>query len=156
MRTKKKIETIAHYGFLLLWGITAAVKITNWDITKSEVALQSFPLWLERTVLWGLPVLYIVLAVLLLYKPTVQTGVKLSTIVMAIFTLYLLVGVSGVLGYTPCACAGIWPTNSHWLHIALNSLFILLGLIYWILAHKSHLGKDVISGFGRKEDTVLS
>nr|WP_313419901.1 MauE/DoxX family redox-associated membrane protein [Sphingobacterium multivorum] len=140
----------------MLWGITAALKLSGWEQTKSEMALQSFPQWLERSLLWGLPALYMALTVLLLYKSTVQLGVRLSTIVMTIFTLYLLVGVSGVLGYTPCACAGIWPTNNHWLHIALNSLFILLGLIYWILAHKSHPEKGVISGVGRKEDTVLS
>lgn len=156
MRREKIIKVTGQYSFILLWGITASLKLSGWEQTKSEIALQSFPQWLEHSLLWGLSALYIVLILLLLYKPTIQLGVRLSTIVMTIFTLYLLVGVSGVLGYTPCACAGIWPTNSHWLHIALNSLFILLGLIYWILAHKSHPQKDVISGFGRKEDTVLS
>ncbi|MGJ1413866.1 MauE/DoxX family redox-associated membrane protein [Sphingobacterium multivorum] len=156
MKRERIIKVTGQYSFILLWGITAALKLSGWEQTKSEMALQSFPQWLEHSLLWGLPALYIVLTVLLLYKSTVQLGVRLSTIVMTIFTLYLLFGVSGVLGYTPCACAGIWPTNNHWLHIVLNSLFIILGLIYWILAHRSHLGKDVISGFGRKEDTVLS
>ncbi|MGF7028258.1 MauE/DoxX family redox-associated membrane protein [Sphingobacterium sp. HSC-15S19] len=156
MKTGKIIKVTAQYSFILLWGITVALKLSGWEQTKSELALQSFPQWLERSLLWGLPALYIVLILLLLYKATVQLGVRLSTIVMTIFTLYLLVGVSGVLGYTPCACAGIWPTNNHWLHIALNTLFILLGLIYWISDHKSHTEKDVISGVGRKEDTVLS
>lgn len=156
MKTGKKIEVTAQYSFILLWGITAALKLRSWEMTKSEMGLQSFPLWLERSLLWGLPVLYIVLTILLLYKPTVQLGVRLSTIVIAIFTLYLLIGVSGILGYIPCACAGIWPTNNHWLHIAFNSLFIILGLIYWILAHRSHAEKDVICEFGRKEGKILS
>ncbi len=156
MKTRKNIGIITQYSFVLLWGITAALKLSGWDTTKSEMALQSLPFWMERLLLWGLPVVYIVLTILLLYKPTVQLGVKLSTIVITIFTLYLLVGVTKLLGYTPCACAGIWPTNNHWLHIALNSIFILLGLIYWVLAHRSHTGKDVIPEFGRKEDTVLS
>ena len=156
MRTKKKIEITAHYGFLLLWGFTAAVKLSSWDTTKSEMALQSFPHWMEQMLLWGLPALYISLVLLLLYRPTARLGISLSTVVLSVFTAYLLVGVSGVLGYTPCACAGIWPTNNHWLHIALNSLFILLGLIYWIMAHRSHTGKDVVPEFGRKGDTILS
>lgn len=156
MRTKKKIETIAQYGFLLLWGVTAAVKLSSWDMTKSEMALQSFPYWMERLLLWGLPALYISLALLLLYKPTAQLGIRLSTVVISIFTVYLLVGVTKILGHTPCACVGIWPTNNHWLHIALNSIFIILGIIYWILAHRSHTGKDVVPDLGRKEDTVLS
>ncbi|MDQ1148281.1 MULTISPECIES: MauE/DoxX family redox-associated membrane protein [Sphingobacterium] len=156
MRTKKKIETIAQYGFLLLWGVTAAVKLSSWDTTKSEMALQSFPYWMEQLLLWGLPALYIGLTLILLYRPTTKLGLRLSTVVIVIFTIYLLVGVSGVLGYTPCACAGIWPTNNHWLHIALNSIFITIGIIYWVSAHKSHTEKDVVSDLGRKEDTILS
>ncbi|MGJ1366770.1 MauE/DoxX family redox-associated membrane protein [Sphingobacterium spiritivorum] len=156
MKKVKVIKIISQYSFLLLWGVTVAIKIPQWEITKNEMALQSFPSWLERSLLWGLPVVYIGMILLLLYKSTVQFGIRLSTIVMAIFTLYLLIGVTKVLGYTPCACAGIWPTNNHWLHIALSSLFVLLGSIYWILASGSHTEKDVISGFGRKEDTVLS
>jgi hypothetical protein len=156
MRTKEKIEIITQYSFLLLWGMTAAVKLSGWESTKSEMALQSFPHWMERLLLWGLPVMYIGLTLLLLYKPTAKLGARLSTVVLVIFTIYLLIGITKVLGYTPCACAGIWPTNNHWLHIALNSLFILLGLAYWILAHRSHTGKDVIPEFGRKEDTILS
>ncbi|QIH31490.1 MULTISPECIES: MauE/DoxX family redox-associated membrane protein [Sphingobacterium] len=156
MRTKNKIKIITQYSFLMLWGITATVKLISWDTTKSEIALQSFPHWMERLILWGLPAVYIGLTLLLLYKPTVKLGIRLSTVVIALFTIYLLVGVTKILGHTPCACAGIWPTNNHWLHIALNSIFITLGIIYWVSAHKSHTEKDVISDLGRKEDTILS
>ncbi|WP_294185568.1 MauE/DoxX family redox-associated membrane protein [Sphingobacterium sp.] len=156
MGTKKNITTISQYSFLLLWGTTCTVKLTGWESTKSEMALQSFPIWMERLLLRGLPAVYISLILLLIYKPTVRLAIKLSTLVISIFTLYLLVGATRLLGYAPCACAGIWPTNNHWLHIALNSLFIILGLIYWILAHRSQTGQDIISELGRKEDTVLS
>ena len=92
MEIRKKIEPITQYSFLLLWGITIAVKLSGWEATKSEIALQSFPLWMEGLLLWGLPLVYISLIFLLLYKPTVPLGIRFSTIAMAIFTLYLLIG----------------------------------------------------------------
>jgi len=156
MKQTKYITTIAQYAFLLLWGGTIALKLWGWQETVSQIQMQNFPDWLSKAVLWVLPPFYILLIYLLIYKPTVNIGIKLSTVLVSIFTLYLLAGVTKVFGYTPCACAGIWPTNDHWLHIALNSIFILTGIIYWILTHRSQAGRDVKPDLGREEGIVSS
>ncbi|OFV10591.1 MULTISPECIES: MauE/DoxX family redox-associated membrane protein [Sphingobacterium] len=156
MKIKLYINYTAHYGFTLLWGSTLVLKLWNLEITKSEIAMQGLPLWMSDMLLLTLPLVNIVLICMLLYKPTVSLGIRLSTLTIAGFTLYLIIGITGVMGHTPCACAGIWPTNNHWLHIALNSIFIAIGISYWVLAHKSHTERDVNPDLGRKEGTILS
>lgn len=156
MKTKKYISYVAQYTFILLWGGTIALKLRSWQETTSEIQMQGFSLWLTETVLWGLPLVFVLLIGLLIYRPNVNLGIRLSTALITVFTLYLVAGITKVFGYTPCACAGLWPTNNHWLHIALNSIFIIIGIIYLILAHKSHPGGDVDLDHGRKEGIVSS
>ncbi len=113
MKIKLYINYTAHYGFTLLWGSTLVLKLWNLEITKSEIAMQGLPLWMSDMLLLTLPLVNIVLICMLLYKPTVSLGIRLSTLTIAGFTLYLIIGITGVMGHTPCACAGIWPTNNH-------------------------------------------
>ncbi|AIM39243.1 hypothetical protein KO02_23055 [Sphingobacterium sp. ML3W] len=156
MKKNSYIFIVVQYSFILLWGSSATLKLLNISETKQELLLQPFPIWMCDILWWLLPVLHIALVLVLLYRPAVSLGIKLSTMLITMYTLYLLIGVTKLMGSTPCTCAGLWPTNNHWLHIILNSIFIILGILYWILAHKSHNGKDVNFELGRREDVILS
>lgn len=153
MKTKRYISTLAQYGFILLWGCALAFKLRDIAQWQRELRMQLFPLWIADILWWVLPAVQVVLVLLLLYKPTVQTGIKLSTVLITAFNLYLLLGVTKVFGATPCACGGIWSGNDHWLHIKINSIFIALGIIYWVSARRSRPVGDVLSDVRRKEGT---
>lgn len=156
MRTGKYITPITQYSFLLLWGAGAFLKLQDVPKWQHELKKQIFPLWTVDILWWLLPAVQILLILLLLYRPMLRIGLKLSTIVISLFTIYLLAGVTKVFGRIPCACGGIWPSNEHWLHIALNTIFIIIGILYWVLAHKSRPAGDVLPDVRGKEDTVLT
>lgn len=148
------ISKLAQYSFILLWGSAVSLALFDWEQAKRKMELQIFPLWISDILWWVLPLLQLLLIMVLLYKPTINIGVKLSTLLIFSFTLYLFLGITNFFGETPCACGGIWPSNSHWVHIGLNSIFIGLGITYWVLAHKSRPKGDVLSEAGGKEDAI--
>ncbi|ULT23558.1 hypothetical protein KUH03_30965 [Sphingobacterium sp. E70] len=90
MKQRKYITTVAQYAFILLWGGTISLKVWSWQETKGEIQMQQFPSWLTELVIWTLPLAYVLLIGLLIYKPTVKIGIKLSTLLISVFTLYLL------------------------------------------------------------------
>jgi len=145
------ISKLVQNSFILLWGSTVVLKLWDREQTKREMEMQVFPLWMSDILWWLLPSVELLLILVLLYKPTVHIGIKLSTLLISLFTIYLFLGITKFFGETPCACGGIWPSNDHWIHIGLNSIFIILGIIYWVLANKSHQKGDVPSTAGRKE-----
>lgn len=148
------ILKLVQYSFILLWGSAAVLKLWDRELTKREMEMQVFPLWMSDILWWLLPSVQFLLIIVLLYKPTVNIGIKLSTLLISLFTIYLFLGVTKFFGETPCACGGIWPSNNHWIHIGLNSIFMIIGITYWVLAHKSHPKGDVLSEVGRKEGAI--
>lgn len=156
MDTEKYISKLVPLSFVLLWGSALALKLRNIELAKVEMKEQLFPIWATDILWWVLPCIHAILVLILLYRPTTGLGVKLSTVLISIYTIYLILGVTMVFGSAPCACAGIWPTNDHWLHIVLNSVFIILGIGYWVLVLKCHTEKVFDSELGRKEGTVSS
>lgn len=148
------IKDTLRYAFIVLWGYAATSKLLHWEQSRQAMLLQPLPEWLTQILFWLLPLVQLLLAGLLLHKRTVRYGLRYSTLLLATFTLYLLLAVSRFFGSVPCACAGIWPGNSYWLHIALNSIFIIPGTLYWVLAPKRPPAEDVAADAGRKEDTA--
>ena len=151
----RKYKHIVQYAFLLLWGYALALKLSNIEQTKNEMAMQLFPAWVADILWWLIPAIQVVLVLLLLFRPTIDRGVQASTLLITAINIYLLLGVTKVFGSTPCACGGIWPGNNHWEHIAWNSIFMTLGILYGVLAHRSRPVRDVSADVDRKEGAVF-
>ncbi|MCT1523665.1 MauE/DoxX family redox-associated membrane protein [Sphingobacterium hotanense] len=150
MKTNNNIIIIAQYSFIVLWGYAAITKLYNWKLSRAEMHMQIFPSWVGDILFWLIPLAELFLIYLLLDRDKKPIGLKLSTILMGLFTLYLLIGVTGLLG-EPCVCAGILKDKSAVFHIIFNMIFIILGVTALVLAYKGRIEKEVIFGYGRKE-----
>lgn len=150
MDTSGKIIKVVRYAFILLWGYASITKLYSWKLSRTEMHMQIFPTWLGDILFWLIPLFELVLIFLLLDKNRTLIGLKFSTILMGLFTLYLLIGVTGIMG-EPCICAGILKSKSEFLHIIFNMVFMILGIIALVLAGKGHIENEVIFGYGRKE-----
>ena len=147
----RQFKHLVQYAFLLLWVYAIQLKLSDVEQTKTEMAMQLFPTWMADILWWLIPTIQIVLVLMLLYRPTVDRGIQASTALITAINLYMLLGVTKVFGRTPCACGGIWAGNNHWEHIAWNSIFMALGLLYGMLAHRSRPVYKVSTDIDRKE-----
>lgn len=136
MNGKKYIYTFTSYSFIGLWTVAAVSKLSNIATSKLAMQQQVFPVWMADILWWGIPLIQILLVLLLLYRPAQRWAIMLSTVLIASFSLYLVLGVTGVFGQVPCSCAGILASNNHWIHVAFNSPFLIIGIISWVLPNR--------------------
>lgn len=154
MNRRKYILYIAQYAYIILWGYSATIKLWNWEISKREMHLQPFANWIADILFWLVPVIEFFILLLLINRNTLLCGIKLSVVLLTIFTGYLFLAVSQVFGKIPCACGGILSNMGHLEHIFFNILFILIGVIAFVLTHKRRLQDDVAFRLCRKEDNI--
>ncbi len=150
MDINRKIINIVRYAFILMWGYASVTKLYNWKLSRTEMHMQIFPTWIGDILFWLIPLSELFLILLLMDKNRKLMGLKFSTILIGMFTLYLLIGVTGIMG-EPCICAGILKGKSEFLHIIFNMVFMTFGIIALVLAGKGLSGNEVIFGCGRKE-----
>lgn len=147
----KHIINSGRYGFILLWGYAAVVKLYNWENSRREMLQQPFPYWMSNILFWLVPLVELALVVLLLYRSTLMLGIKASVVLLSIFTLYLALGLGRAFGKIPCACGGILSGMGHEVHIVFNLLFVAVGIIAWVLAQHKGIPGEVLHRVSRKE-----
>ncbi|MGV6945467.1 MauE/DoxX family redox-associated membrane protein [Sphingobacterium kyonggiense] len=150
MDINRKIIDFVSYAFILLWGYASITKLYNWKLSRTEMHMQIFPAWIGDILFWFIPLLELFLVLVLLDRKRVTMGLKLSTLLIALFTFYLLIGVTGFFG-EPCICAGILKGKSVTYHIVFNMVFVIFGIIALVLAQKGQNGKYITFDSGRKE-----
>ncbi|MGF7231362.1 MauE/DoxX family redox-associated membrane protein, partial [Arachidicoccus sp.] len=75
-------------------------------------------------------------ALLLYFQRTNKSGFVLSSVLMAAFTLYVLLALSGAFGDIPCSCAGIIGKLRWKGHLVFNLFFTLISFTGWYLHTK--------------------
>lgn len=122
------------FVLMVLWFHTAYDKYN--DLWAFEVSLgrQPLPKWSVKPLLYAVPITEAIIGLLLFFSKTRRLGFWASTILMFVFTVYVMLGLSKVLGHLPCSCSKIiahlsWREHL-WLNIALLVLSII-GLLYY-------------------------
>jgi hypothetical protein len=129
--TKKKnsiIEACA-FSLIFLFVYAATSKLFRWHLFRFQ--LEGYP-WIRHFagwVVWMVPLLELVIvAALLIPGRTKLLGFYLSTVLLIIFTVYLL-AMLGTRQHLPCSCGGVIQGLTWGQHIVFNLFFIFFSII---------------------------
>ncbi|TDQ73824.1 MauE/DoxX family redox-associated membrane protein [Sphingobacterium yanglingense] len=132
---KKNIIDFISYSFVALFVFVALSKLYIYNEFVSQIRSQVFPDQYTFVIVWGIILLQLTLAALLLFNKTRLLGLYLSTFLLIAFNVYIHLVISNFYGYMPCSCAGISKHFSWWRQLNFNYYFIVLGIIGIILSH---------------------
>lgn len=134
MKDKKEILISLLAGFIIiLFFYTGFSKILDMRDFHGAMHKQPLPQWLITTLIWTLPSIEIIVAILLLIAKTRKIGFILSTILMLSFTIYVGLGIAHAFKYVPCSCGGVIRTLTWPQHFVFNVLFLGIAVIGLLL-----------------------
>jgi uncharacterized membrane protein YphA (DoxX/SURF4 family) len=121
------IEIIAIL-YMSMFLYTAISKWTDYTMTREQMALMPLLTPVAHIVVWLLPATEIVITLLIFFHQTRKTGFYAATILMVLFTLYIIYM---MLFYPtlPCSCGGFLTELSWPGHLVFNVVFIAFGIL---------------------------
>lgn len=132
MKTFKRIS-ILQTGLIsiliLLWVYAAFSKLMEFETFKKQLYNQTFSSPLPEILVWLIPVIEIITAILLAFSKTRLTGLLFSVLLMGIFTTYTLLVLTGYYDRVPCSCGGVLKEMSWRSHFWFNTIFLNLGIL---------------------------
>ncbi|SFU01874.1 Methylamine utilisation protein MauE [Algoriphagus locisalis] len=115
-----------------LFTYTAVSKVYDWRETKFALYNQWFPEWLTEALLYGLPIVEVLVAISLLIPALRKFGFMASSLLMLSFTGYVSWVWFGFTGRTPCSCGGVLGSLGWGEHLVFNLVFLTVAVIgYW-------------------------
>lgn len=128
MPIRKVLSEIFVYLIALLWLYTSVYKFLQIDNSISQLGdsplIAPFAVWFG----YGLPVIEFALFALLLISKTRRYALIGSTILLTLFTIYIIVILNFYRADTPCTCGGIISKLGWKNHIYFNLTFLLMGV----------------------------
>lgn len=127
------IKSILCALLILLYTYAATSKLFDLSQFRQQLHNQTFPGWLDEPLLYGLPVMEILTALLLFFRRTILTGLYLSLGLLMAFTAYISLVMLHYWDRVPCSCGGILSHMSWTSHLAFNWAFLILNVTaIWI------------------------
>lgn len=114
---------------ILLFVYTAMSKLFDFEQFKGQMYNQALPHALATVLIWTLPGIEIIAALLLLFEQTRLAGLYLSTVLMILFTGYIALVLLGYYGRVPCSCGGVIKSLGWKNHLFFNLFFLLLSIL---------------------------
>lgn len=146
-----RIHQLIAYAFVVLWAYAGSIKLLRWRSSRAEMHMQPFPEWMGDILFWLIPLVELGIAALLVMPEFRMWGLRASLALISVFTVYLVLVIGRAFGYIPCACGGILSGMGHTAHLLFNSIFVILGCIAMVLAHRSRHGEYASPDARRKE-----
>lgn len=128
-RSTQIIPEVASLLLAVVFAYTAVSKVYDWYGTKMALTNQIFPNWISEILLYGLPLVEVAVAVMLLLPGTRRTALVLGILLMTAFTAYVATVMTGVFGRIPCSCGGVISSLSWGEHLVFN--LAVLGIAIW-------------------------
>lgn len=126
-KMKNILVDVIVYSFVALLVYAAVDKIYNFEnfkaVLNNSVLLSKY----GTLVAWFAVSAELTISALLLLESTKRTGLVCATILMIIFTGYVITMMST--GNLICGCGGFIKEMSWPMHLAFNGTFILLGIV---------------------------
>ena len=111
---------------LSLWLPVVIDKISGFRVYSAGILAQPFPRWFSRPLVYLLPVLELLTAVMLLFECSRFTGFILSFILMLLFTGYIGIALLGTWEQLPCGCGSVISRMGWTTHFWFNLSFLIL------------------------------
>jgi putative oxidoreductase len=137
------IEAVAAL-MIILFVYAAVSKLLTFSEFEEQMYLQALPHAVASVAVWMLPALEIITAILLSLRQWRYTGFILFAVLMSLFTGYIGMALSGLLGKVPCSCGGVLQSLGWKAHFFFNLYFLLLSFlgIYLINRERRLVGKE--------------
>lgn len=122
-------------ALITLWVYAAVSKLETFEAFQQQLLRQPLPTWLTVQLAWGLPVVELTAALLLIFRRSRGVGLMLSFLLMLLFTGYVGLAVLGVWEELPCACGGVLSSLGWREHLVFNGVYTLVagcGLYLWM------------------------
>jgi putative oxidoreductase len=124
-------------GLIAIMFFYAAIsKLSNFEISKMEMMNQVFPRAVAAQLVWLVPVIELSITFLLVLKSTQLTGLYVSALLMAAFSVYISISMSGAFGRIPCSCGGILRHMSYGTHLVFNLFFLVIAVLGIIIKQR--------------------
>lgn len=134
---------------IALWVYAAISKLANLTQTRSEMLNQVFPIWIAEILYWLIPVTELGVAFLLVYSPVTKIAFRISLALLLLFSLYIVVVMTGIFGRVPCSCGGILKHMSYGTHFLFNMFYVTITFMAIQL-------QKTFSLFNQKKEVVSS
>lgn len=121
------------YALILafLFAYTAIAKVYDWQATQLAIFNQVVPYWSKNLLLFGIPIVELGIAGMLLIPVWRRVGFLASFILMSAFTGYVAWVWLGIAGRIPCSCGGVISSLSWGQHLIFNLVFLTISLVGW-------------------------
>ena len=121
---------------VLLFVYTAVSKLLDFEEFKMQMYNQTLPHDVATALIWTLPGIEILTALLLLFERTKSFGFYLSGLLMLLFTGYVALVVLNYFGRVPCSCGGVIKALGWKMHLVFNFFFLLLTIPAIIIIYR--------------------
>jgi len=125
---------------VLLFTYAAGSKLADTAAFRRELYRQPFPPGAADLLFYLLPAAELIVAAMLLSRRAFLAGLKVSLVMLALFTGYILLAVLGFWEHVPCSCGGIISHLTWGQHLVFNCCCLTLNLIALYLHHKGEAG----------------
>ncbi|MBS1526463.1 MAG: hypothetical protein JST19_12485 [Bacteroidetes bacterium] len=145
MSVKLIIKHVIIFAFVLLWIYAASSKLIDFNRFRGQMQLQILPVFFKDSLVYILPPLEVIAALLLLFDLTQLIGITLSLALILAFTIYIGLVVFRFFDHIPCSCGGILSNMGWDAHFIFNLIFSLLAalgfyIIYGERREKAKIG----------------
>jgi putative oxidoreductase len=129
---------------IILWIYVAGSKLLEYNTFKHELTMQHFPFKIEGTLVWLLPSIEILTAILLISTNTIKYGLIASALLLTIFTIYITFIITGIYNKAPCSCGGVLSMLSWKTHLIFNLSFLAINVwaIYTFYQKRKEVRKN--------------
>jgi hypothetical protein len=136
LKMKKAMPHIISLLLIMLWVYAAVSKLIDYDLFVEQLKRQPLPGWAPFLLSWLLPAAEITTALLLCAQITRHYGLAASWIMLACFTIYTGLALTGAYGSIPCSCGGIFSFMQWKGHLVFNTAATLAAFTGWRLGKK--------------------
>jgi hypothetical protein len=98
-----------------------------------QMRLQVLPGWLKELLIWTLPPVELIVAILLFIPNARLTGLWLSAVMLLAFTLYIGLALFRVFDRMPCSCGGVLRSMGWSFHFWFDLFFLLSNICAIVL-----------------------
>ena len=135
------VKAIVTSSLIFLWTYTSLDKLIRFEESRKAFHNQTFPYELSEVLIYAIPGIELLLALLLLFTVTRWWGYLGSALLLTVFTTYVGLIWVGAFPRVPCSCAGILESLGWGEHLVLNLVFVGIAVFGMYLNPSRHVVK---------------
>lgn len=136
IKTKQRIKKSIVVVLVIIWLFSFFMKAIWYKQWQQEINNQVFGQVMSGILYYVIPLLFLLVAILLITEKTSSVGMYLSLILWLLMSSYILLILIGYFNRIPCSCAAIIPGFSWLQQLIFNGIGLILNLLY-ILFNRS-------------------